>query len=689
MMKHIFLFHLLLFINVFSSTLGFTQPSSFELQQTLSLNDYLGKTYSSTREIPLKEIVGLEFIGEKQLFWANQSGTLFYWELTQNYPRSSCFELDCFLNNAFLHPKKPSIVLNCGAAQQDILVGDLNSCTFERLIDENSSQFHSLAVSPDGKNMAALAESLLLHWQLEETTWNLKKYTLSNDLSFTLNFLNDQMLLVGTHEGNLTAFDLTKEKVDEKWLSAHPSTVAVIKLSLSKNYFATTNGEEVTIWHSNNKEHTIKIKTNLKLLGDLCWINDEELAIGGLNDEIEVWNIKENKLLQSINTSTPKNSITALPQPTGKAVLFHKNLHKNRLDSSIISNRITALRINDNKIITLGLENLDLVNYQIRPSGIQESHRMNLEEAPMRLKDNAILSVQASPLGNKVYAGLKYGVGYFDIVNSHIIAAMGNLYRSYSQVDLFEFQDIGLLKVDDAMDNYNTAYLAWEVYYNAFQRKKSSILYKERQKLFPLKNGQEQIPAFEQLTNPSGFTTSTDQKYIASFDSTGKIQIFQVKGMLPLSSFQLNEPIKKVFFETEEKIIIATGTGNIYSTFLASPKSIRKDFSIASSIQNIAYNQLQTLAFSSKNKLYTLNIQTKELHLLFENTPKKHLLSHISFVPNHHELVWVINELPTSKQEILVKTPLPPVETMIVEMTYKNGYLVTGNQDGAINIYKK
>lgn len=674
---------------IIGQTLKFTP---FKLVNEISLQEYTSNQYRLDNL--LNEIIGLDFINDHTISWTNQSGLITIWNIDTNSRISDCKTENSVINNTFYNPYTDEFITNSLGA---ITIKNSRLCSEENIINNSNIKYRTMALSPNGESIAAVNnESAILvgRYTSGSGKWRLVKFKTPQDY-FEITFLNDKIILAGGHTGRIFLIDISTGKTLRSFTAHENTTVGVIASSRNGSHFASTDGKELKIWDAKTIT-PIAIKTNVRLISALKWQNDEILIVAGLNEELEIWNIQQKKMLQSFSAeySIQVEAIDKNPHEPGRSsFLYIKDISQNKIDSVEFKTPISALGTNQNNIIALGFEDLNIETFTLKNNSIQPIENMNIHDHTFRLSDQKILAIQPDTSGKKAYIGHKYGVGFFDLANNDMMAGIGDRYRSYSQVELGAFGDISLLKADIGMDNYESSYIAWELYPEIFETKQKSILYKERKKHLPNTNLQESVYGFKKLRNPSGFAVSNSRKYIATFDSSGLLQVMKIQGMKLLTDTLLGEPISKLFFLPDDQLLIIKNNGEVFSYSYFSNTRL-KELNINFSFQQVAFNGNNLLAFKNDSIVKIFNIETKKLEEV-RTVPNNYFIEVLDFIPGTEILLWGANKKPkeetknTPKQEELNHEYKPENITNRIALSKNGRYLITGNSLGGIKIFEQ
>jgi len=674
---------------IIGQTLKFTP---FKLVNEISLQEYTSKQYRLDNL--LNEIIGLDFINDHTISWTNQSGHITIWNIDTNSRISECKTENSVTNNTFYNSYTDQFIMNSFGA---ITIKDRRLCSEEDMINNANVKYRTMALGPHGESIAAVNnEPAILTGRYISGQWRLSKFKTPQDY-FEITFLNDKIVLAGGHKGEIFLIDIITGKTLRSFTAHENTTVAVIASSQNGSHFASTDGKELKIWDA--KTNTpIAIKTNVRLISALKWQNDEILIVAGLNEELEIWNIQQKKILQSFYT---KNRIQEKKndknlhkhKPEESSFLYIKNISQSKIDSVEFKTPISALGTNQNNIIALGFEDLNIETFSLKSNGIQFIEKMNIHDHTMRLSDQKILAIQPDTSGKKAYIGHKYGVGFFDLANNDMMAGMGDRYTSYSQVELEAFRDISLLKADNAMDNYKSSFIKWELYPGVFKSKQKSILYKERKKYSLNINLHGPIYEFKNLRNPSGFAVSNSRKYIATFDSIGLLQVMKIQGMKLLTDTMLDGSISKLFFLPDDQLLIIKNNGEVFSYSYFSNTRL-KELNINFPFQQVAFNGNNLLAFKNDSIIKIFDIETKKIEEV-GTVANNYFIEVVDFIPGTEILLWGANKKTkeetknTPKQEELNHEYKPENITNRIAISKNGRYLITGNSLGGIKIFEQ
>lgn len=559
----------------------------------------------------------------------------------------------------------------------------------------------SFDVSLSGNIIATVSEKQIYIWCFNKTEWIKKTYSLPNYLT-SLSFVDETLILVGTTSGEVLQFDSSLGKV-VKLKKLHTENTSLIMKSKNED-FVSTDGKTVSLWNYNFSK-VRRIDSKITFISALHWLNDSLLIIGGLRENIEIWNVFQNKIFQSINISQKKlnnnNAIELLKERERASYIFWNN--NNIVDSIQVDYQIDALDFDENQNIIVGLNNFDINSYVFTDKKLKLINSINIYEHLYKHKNQKILSIESVNEGKNIFIGNQYGHLYMDAITNEISLVVGNRWASYSQSNLNSFKDIALLKSNNAMassknanDEYQRAFILWEVYESAFnQANKKSILYKEWKKQKIKNQGEMKFPLLKELKNPSGFCISPTKKFLATYDSNGLIQIIKIKGLEPIIDTLFDTSIKKVFFRNDDKLIFINQKNEVYLyNFATKGNTITYLITIDLYDYEIVYNGKNKFAFLGSNNrdINILNLETRKSYLIYSNYNNDFQIQNLKLDQRDNQLVWTLNPnlaLNTSKKEKNVDIFNDKIITKITSSRDENTIVVANNYGDVLVFEKK
>lgn len=561
------------------------------------------------------------------------------------------------------------------------------------LSDSSEGRFETFVVNSIGNQVIAARGKEIIIWKIKNGEWKNHIINLDKNI-YEISYLNDEILLIGINEGEVILFDLTSMKTKINF-TAHKETITSIVTNSAKDKFITCDGYEIKVW--NNTTNSTIVPTNITLIAAIEWFNDSIIIIGGVNNAMELWNINQPKLVQTINK--PSINLNRIPldnHSDSVCYLFLKEVGTN-IDTMLkLKSTITTIGTNSNNIITLGNNNFDIATYKWNSKKIELLYEMNIYKHIYKGNHQTLLSVESNIDGNKVFVGNKCGLGYFNINEKKVILAVGNHYRSYSQVDLSSFkdlsifiEDVGMNSTKDANDKYMNATLGWSFYSSFSDKPKKSRLYKEWKRNNPYVQREMPFPIFSPLKNPSGFSIAESKKYIVVYDATGLIQLAKVKNLELILDKKLISPIKKVFFMPNDDLLVVQNNGNIFTYNIDSDKW-EKLMEINFTFSDVSYNNKKLLAFTCDNRIICINIDEGNESEIFKNNYGNMEIQNLSFIPNSNCIVWSLNKkLVNTGLEIPVNhaESNDSIITTIKSNPTQN-YFIIGNSLGDVYLYK-
>jgi WD40 repeat protein len=548
----------------------------FKQSNQILLNDY---DINNTAD--LFKIVGLGSMNDKDIYWINQHGNLTFWDISQNkMVHNYSFNMpinqgiynhseDCFFINGISDEGKITIL-------KDYKNG--KSITLKELQDID---YRTVKVSKDGKTIVGIADSTISKWTLNKGKWSKTQIETSHHY-FEFNFLNDKILVLGCDNGEIVLFDLQKLEVTKK-IAAHKETsVSNISISDDSKMFASTEGLGVKVW-TNQGNLVCSLKTKIHFIGAIEWLDNDLLAVGGVDNAIEIWNVRRRIVLQSFNIlEKPREMIKPLPI-TGKSMVFSKELHKIKVDTQQLNGCITAFDVNRTGFVSVGLENYGVNVYKFKNERTLFKKSWNIYDIVTKGEGQVMNDIELSEDGNLMMVGSKYGNVTFYLENKKVLTGLVAHYSSYALVDINSFNDIALAKVDNRMRGYSIGVMTW-FRHNIEDLKKKSNLLEEVINTLPKKLNKriyDDIKVFKYLENPSGFSVSKSKKYIVQFDKTGLIQVVKIKGWEIMKDTVIGVPIVKAFFGAKDSLWIIGKNNSVYfCDFLIGNKAIVKNDSI-------------------------------------------------------------------------------------------------------------
>jgi WD40 repeat protein len=602
--------------------------------------------YVKQESVGLPQIVGLNSLNDNQLFVANQNGFFTIWDFTNNECLYRCQMDSTIVNTAMYNPALDAIVSNTFLTESHLnLYRNLKDCIKQPLLDTLQNRTYR-TISSYGKKIAAVSDSMVLIWSLKDTIWFFKQLQ-TNDHYFEIAFLNEETLLAGCGNGEILIIDaatlLTKKKIQ-----AHPNyTVAVIAPSLDQKHFASTEGNEVKVWKRDGKSF-ITLKTQVALIGALQWMSNDILIVGGAGNAIEIWDTRQKKRLQAFNIQPKDRFKPANPhKATGTAYLFASDFN-HRVDSLKCWAKITALGVNQNNFITLGYETFD-VEVLKYADGIQPQKKMNIFGEINKNEEQQIQALEIDLQGRYLFAGNKFAYTSIDLYDATKRAALAAHYQSYASVNINSFGDIAIVKVDNRMRQYQTAMVHLERNILHAETSKSKLFKAVYDALPKGKKGgafSDFLDGFHSLENPSGFTVSSDKKYIVQFDAKGLLQICRVEDLKIVQDTILRMPIKKAIFSKNSDFIWLIGANNTIYTypFLEKAPVLKVESAISSSLKHVSCTGQPFIAFYDDENIDIYDLDQKKIVKHFSNSKKGFSISHVKFMGDSMHLVWVLNE---------------------------------------------
>lgn len=660
---------------------------NYQLKKKISVEDYLwdGNVFP-----PSTEIIGLFQFDHSTLLWVTLSGEIIFYDLDLEKIRihDRLFNDHIITKASFNQATKKLFLCEKGKI---ISVCNLRNKSLESkttLIDvsiQDTVTFNDFAINYSGNSVSTFSNDRIITWQLKNDVWE-KKDIQRDKTPFSIEFLNDSIFLIGSHDGYGQLYNVENLRLI-KSVKMFDSELSQCSVSKDKLRFVVTNQKEVKVYEK-KFGYPRKIKSNFEFVGNIQWLDNNHILITGNGFGYEIWSNPKNrppKLLVSQNVPKPKTRKSkkkpVFPNRESYLVLSDKD---SMINLKKFNSNITAIDIGENYLATAE-ENFDLKIFQIKGNDLNLNEVMNCHENVGK----SITDIQIRD-SKSVYIGSLYSGGGFDLAKNevHPFFTVNNWY-SFDQIDFKSFKDVKIYKSDNGFEERKIAVISFNPYLDAGKRP-SSLNKKIRKDGIRMRT----------LRNPSEFNISPEKKFLLTFDADGYLEMLNLKTYEIIFSNKINSfPIVGCEFLNEEELISIDALGNLSYYKVKDGKELVfvKKENLGIKPLKTDYNGIDLLVLSDNQKVTLYDLTNSKIVSTIKNKYKDFDISELKFIPKSENFIYVLNKKGRKKidkgnnAEILNKntkrTSASGISSHSILINQK--MIVLGNSIGDIIFYQK